>query len=222
MSTANDWRGADGVLFDVEGTLVDAVMPTLRCWQETLRAHGLEAGISALHGFSGMDGNEMLKRLFPTLSPEQRKALTGDQGQRYRRDYLPLIQPLDGVYELFAALKEKGYRIGLATDCQPDELSHYLAILKIAPFVDAAACGSDAEQGKPAPQLITIARERLAAGAPVMVGDTPYDAQAARAAGIAAIGVGTGGFDEAELRQAGCGAVFSMAADMARVLQRPP
>jgi phosphoglycolate phosphatase-like HAD superfamily hydrolase len=203
-----DWREAEGLLFDVEGTLVDAVMATLNCWQETLRSEGLTVTLPALHAYSGMDGKQMLHELFPGLGTDARTRLTKLQGERYRGHYLPLVQGFSGVREALATLKAKGHRIALATDCQPDELDHYLDITGIRALIDAAACGSDVAQGKPAPDLVELARGRLGVRTAVMIGDTPFDARAAVQAGVAALGVETGGFDDAGLRAAGCAAVF--------------
>ena len=213
--TPHDWREAEGLLFDVEGTLVDAAMPTLHCWQETLGTEGLTVSIPVLSAFSGMDGKEMLQNLFPGLGADARKRLVKLEGENYRKNYLPLVEAFPGVGETLAALKAKGYRIALATDCQPDELDHYLYITGIRASIDAAACGSDVAHGKPAPKLVDLARTRLGVRTAVMIGDTPFDARAAVQAGVAALGVETGGFDRAELCAAGCAAAFPDVAAMA-------
>lgn len=206
------WTKVEGLLFDVEGTLVDTVSSTLRCWQETLRANGLLIELDALHSLSGMDGDLMLTKLFPALSAGQRKELTGQQGERYRKHYLPMVQSFPNVRDTLADLKTKGYRLGLATDCQPDELDRYLELTRIGSFVDAIACGADVKQGKPAPDLIVLGLQRLEVGSVAMIGDTPFDAIAASGGGVAALGVRTGGFSEATLRKAGCAEVFSSVA----------
>jgi len=218
VTGAHDWREAEGLLFDVEGTLVDAAMATLNCWQETLRSEGLAVTLPALHARSGMDGGQMLHELFPDLATDARTRLTRLQGERYRSNYLRLVQAFPGVREALAALKAKGYRIALATDCQPDELDHYLDITGIRALIDAAACGSDVAQGKPAPDLVALASGRLGVRTAVMIGDTPFDARAAVQAGVAALGVETGGFDDAVLREAGCAAVFADTTALVRAI----
>jgi phosphoglycolate phosphatase-like HAD superfamily hydrolase len=89
-------------------------------------------------------------------------------------------------------------------------LNHYLAITGIEALVDAVACGSDGKAGKPAPDLVSLALKRLRAGvrSAVLVGDTPYDAQAAHKAGIRSVGVLTGHFSQSVLCEAGCDAVL--------------
>jgi phosphoglycolate phosphatase-like HAD superfamily hydrolase len=197
-------------VFDVEGTLVDAVMPTLHCWRETLLSFGEDIPLDTLHSLSGLDGKLMLARLLPGVSAADRDTMVEQQGARYRREVLPHVKPFAGVRDLFEELRRRDRTITLATDCQKDELRHYLAITGVSDLVDGFACGDDVECGKPAPDLVRIALERVSAGGKpsVMVGDTVFDAQAACAAGIASVGVLTGQIAEDALRAAGCAAVF--------------
>lgn len=204
--------GASAVIFDVEGTLVDAVMQTLRCWRETLDEFGHPVWLVDLHRYSGMDGGEMLEKLLPQPVP---KALKQDildrQGKRYRHDYLPRVQAFPGVRPLFEYLKTQGCRIALGTDCQKDELDYYLDRANVRDLVDAIGCGNDVKHGKPHPDIFELARKRLklrARTAIVCVGDTPYDAAAAQAAGMPAVGVLTGHFAAHDLLASGCIAAF--------------
>jgi len=204
------WISADVFLFDVEGTLVDAVMPTLRCWREILLGFGQDVPLEALQRLSGLDGKLMLARLLPGVSAAERDSMIKQHGERYRREYLPQVQPFPGVRPLFEQLRQHGRAIGLATDCQNDELRHYLDITGVGDLVDGFACGDDVDCGKPAPDIIRLALDRVdAAMRPaVMIGDTVFDAQAARNAGIACVGVLTGHIAEDALRAAGCEAVL--------------
>jgi phosphoglycolate phosphatase-like HAD superfamily hydrolase len=208
--TEANWTNGEVFVFDVEGTLVDAMMPTLRCWRETLGALGRDINLAELHRYAGMDGSEMLAQLLPGTTKSERQEMIERQGARFREDYLPHIPPLPGVRALFEELKQRGHKIALATDCAKDELRHYLEVAKVEELVDAIACGDDIRRGKPAPSVLEIALRRVRAGRKlvVFVGDTPYDAQAARKIGVMSAGVLTGHFSERELREAGCCAVF--------------
>jgi len=214
-------------MFDVEGTLVDAMMPTLRCWRETLEAFGHDISLADIHRYAGMDSDEMLAKLLPGTAKNERHDMIERQGARFREDYLPHISPLPGVRPLFADLKRRGHRIALATDCARDELRHYLDVAKIEDLVDAIACGDDIRRGKPAPNVVEVALRRVRAGRKLcaFVGDTPFDAAAARKAGVIPVGVLTGHFAERELRDAGCQAVFrnlvAMHAAMTRTAVAP-
>ena len=209
MASAGEWRDSEAFVFDVEGTLVDAVPPTLHCWHDTLQAAGHAVDLGALHRLSGMDGDKMLRHLLPDLDSREREQLIKKQGRRYRTHGLPKVRPFGGVRELFLALKARSRRLAIATDCDRDELRHYLDLLGIDDLLDTIACGDDVDHGKPEPDLPMLAMQRLQAPSGVMIGDTPFDAQAARSVGLAALGVLTGGFEEADLLAAGCAAVFA-------------
>jgi phosphoglycolate phosphatase-like HAD superfamily hydrolase len=123
------------------------------------------------------------------------------------------VQPFDGARDLFRALTEHGGKIALATDCKGRAFKRYLSLLNASEFITATACGDDVEHGKPDPRLVGMALRKLDLPAPraVMIGDTPYDAEAALEAGAKAAGLLTGGFSEEALRQAGC---FVVARDL--------
>lgn len=208
---------ASVVLFDVEGTLVDSVPLTLRCWQETLRAAGHAVSLAALQHHSGEDPGEMLRALLPAADAAQLDAIKKAQGARFRARCLPEVRPFPNVRPLIEAIRASGRRVGLATTSAPDELAHYLGLLRIADLLDGVATGEDVTHEKPHPDLLEVALERcggISLGGAVMVGDTPYDAMAARGAGLDALGVLTGGFSKGELTAAGCSAVYGDPADM--------
>jgi phosphoglycolate phosphatase-like HAD superfamily hydrolase len=210
-------------IFDVEGTLIDCAAEILRSWSETLVAHGMPVPSADLQQLSGMDGDEMLAALLPGLDEPARKKLLTAQGERYRALYLPRVQAFPGVRKVFAAIKAHGARIALATDCQSDELKRYRSLMDADDLIDAIACGDDVSRGKPDPGLIELALRHLG-GAPsglaTMIGDTPFDAQAARSAGATAWGTLTGGHTRSSLIDAGCSMVVSSVADLARYFQR--
>jgi phosphoglycolate phosphatase-like HAD superfamily hydrolase len=217
------WTNAEIFVFDVEGTLVDAMMPTLRCWRETLEAFGHDVSLAEIHRYAGMDTHEMLARLLPGATKNERQEFIERQDARFREDYLPHIPPLPGVRPLFEELKRRGSKIAIATDCAKDELRRYLEVANVEGLVDAIGCGDDIRRGKPAPAVLEIALRRVKAGRKlaVFVGDTPFDAQAARKAGVISVGVLTGHFSERELSDTGCRAVFRDLTALRAAIMRP-
>jgi len=190
------------VMFDVEGTLVDCVQETLACWRRTFRKFGFEFSIAQLHRHSGRDPDDMLRLLLPrhdvdVLTPSLKK----EQGRRYRAECLPKVKAFPRVRPLFEALATAGYERALVTSCAKDELDHYLELTGIAKFVSIIVCGEDVDRQKPHPDLIELAlrKSEHAPGEAFMVGDTPFDAQAAKEAGVASIGLLCGGFRKREL-----------------------
>ena len=199
-----------GFIFDVEGTLVDNVLATLQCWSETLAEIGFAAGVADLHPFSGMDGKRMLRQLLKRHDAKLLDHIVKLQGERYRQHYLPHTHPFRGLRRLFAAIKDGGAKIALATNCDKDDFAHYRAIMDVDDLIDVACCGDDVRREKPNPDVVALAvrKLRLPGEQIAMVGDTPYDAEAARAAGLYSIGLQSGHFSRADLLDAGCGSVY--------------
>jgi len=148
----------------------------------------------------------MLAQLVPAAAPRDRDAMIEEQGGLYREEFLASVRAFPHVRELFEALQHEGRKIAIATDCEKSEFAHYLAIAQIEDLADAYACGDDVRRGKPHAAVVELALKRARAAGKhcVMIGDTPSDAEAARRAGIAPLGVLTGHFSEADLRDAGC------------------
>jgi phosphoglycolate phosphatase-like HAD superfamily hydrolase len=197
-------------IFDVEGTLVDNVLATLQCWSETLAEVGCSATVADLHPYSGMDGKQMLRRLLNRHDQKLLDHIVNLQGERYRSRYLPHVRPFASVRQLFTVIKDSGAKIALATSCDRDELAHYRSLMNIDDVIDCACSGDDVRREKPAPDVVNLAARKLKVppGQVAMVGDTPYDAEAGRAAGLVSIGVQSGHFSRSDLVDAGCAAVF--------------
>jgi phosphoglycolate phosphatase-like HAD superfamily hydrolase len=210
-------------IFDVEGTLIDCVPIILRSWNETLAEFGLSVPSAHLQRLSGMDGDEMLAALVPGLGKHARKKILTAQGERYRAAYLPRVRAFSGVRAAFSAIKARGGRIALATDCQRDELNRYRSLMKVDDLIDAIACGDEVSKGKPEPGLVEMALDHLGGTPPefaTMIGDTPFDAQAALSAGVPAWGVLSGGHPRSSLIDAGCSLVVSSVEDFVSYFRR--
>jgi phosphoglycolate phosphatase-like HAD superfamily hydrolase len=210
----------DIVLFDVEGTLVDCVPQTLQSWHDVLMRFGYEVPLMQLQRYSGMDAGDMLAELLPASLRARASEIADAQGEHYRKEYLSTVRGFPRVRELFQKVKRDGCRIGLATSCQPDELAVYLKLTNIRDLIDATACGADAKKGKPHPDLLEAVLRKLNVSgdkAAIMIGDTPYDAQAARGLGLSALGLLCGGHPADDLRAAGCRAVYD---DPAQLLEQ--
>jgi phosphoglycolate phosphatase-like HAD superfamily hydrolase len=195
-----------GYIFDVEGTLVDSVQQNLLSLQESLAEFGIGVAYEVLQLYSGLDGDQTLQLVAPDLAEADRKRVLKAQGKLYERKYLGSVKAFSGVRDVFETLTKGGGRIALATDCKGAALRHYLSLIAADDLIDSMACGDDVEHGKPDPRLVGVALRKLQvpAGQAVMIGDTPYDAEAATGAGAAAAGVLTGGFSREALTEAGC------------------
>lgn len=206
-----------GYIFDVEGTLVDSVGQNLLSLQESLADFGVKVPYDLLQLYSGLDGDQTLQLVAPDLDVAQRKRVMEAQGKLYEAKHLESVKAFTGVRDVFEALTRDGGRIALATDCKGPELKHYLSLLDVDDLIHSVACGDDVEHGKPDPRLVGLALRKLEvpAGKAIMVGDTPYDAEAAHGAGTSAAGLLTGGFAKEALAEAGC---FVVAKDLRDLL----
>jgi HAD superfamily hydrolase (TIGR01509 family) len=207
----------DGFIFDVEGTLLDSVSQNQRSLQDALEKSGYRVPMHTLRLYSGLDGDQTLQLVVPDASDRERFTILEDRREIYERDYLPSVRPLEGARDVIRILAEKGGRIALATDCKGLSFTRHMLLLDSRDYITATACGDDLEHGKPDPRLVGIALRKLgvAASQTVMVGDTPYDAEAGIEAGTKAAGVLTGGFSESVLLGAGC---FAVARDLRALL----
>jgi phosphoglycolate phosphatase-like HAD superfamily hydrolase len=207
----------DIIVFDVEGTLIDCVPQVLESWQHTLAEGGHTVLRSDLQYCSGMDGNDMLDRLLPHVQTSEKKRLLKAQGERYRRAYMSLTKPFPRVPDLIRRLKDQQCVLGVGTTCKGDELKAYDQSMSVLRFIDAVACGDDASKGKPHPHLFYEVLKKLGVTEPhrvLAVGDTPYDALAAKPLGLRVAGVLTGGFSSDELMAAGCDVVLAEVKDL--------
>ena len=210
-----------GYIFDVEGTLVDSVRQNLLSLQESLDDFGVTVPYNVLQLYSGLDGDQALQLVAPALDAAERKRLMEAKSKLYEAKYLRSVKAFTGVRDVFEALTKRGGRIALATDCKGPELKHYLSLLNVDDLIDSMACGDDVEHGKPDPRLVGLALRKLGvpAGKAVMIGDTPYDAEAAVGAGTAAAGLLTGGFAREALTEAGCFVVAGELLDLLTCLE---
>jgi phosphoglycolate phosphatase-like HAD superfamily hydrolase len=206
-----------GYIFDVEGTLVDSVRQNLLSLQDALVEFDVRASYDLLQLYSGLDGDQTLQLVAPNLDGGDRKKVLGIQSKIYEANYLESVQAFPRVRDVFLAMTRSGGRIALATDCKGPALKHYLSLLNVSDLIDSMACGDDVAHGKPDPRLVGLAVRKLGVATveTVMIGDTPYDAEAARGAGTAAAGLLTGGFAQEVLADAGC---FVVAKDLGELL----
>jgi HAD superfamily hydrolase (TIGR01509 family) len=204
-------------LFDIDGTLIDSVDLHARAWQETLAHFGFTVPYEEVRAQIGKGGDQLM----PVFVPADQLARLGDRierhrGELFKAEYLPQVKPFPGVRDLFMHIKADGYAVGLASSANADEVGRYKELADIADLVDAETSKSDVDCSKPCPDVFEVAVDRLAIEPEraLVIGDTPYDAMAARRAGVRSIGVLCGGFPERDLRDAGCLAIYRDPADL--------
>jgi HAD superfamily hydrolase (TIGR01509 family) len=132
------------------------------------------------------------------------------------------VEPLEGARDLIVDLKERGFTTLLASSSPQDELDRYLDLLDARELADGWTTDDDVEATKPEPDLVRAALEKAGADDAVMIGDTPWDVEAARKAGVETVTVITGGFSAQELEEAGAVAVYDSVEELRLHLDRPP
>jgi HAD superfamily hydrolase (TIGR01549 family) len=200
---------ADAVLFDIDGTLVDSVDLHARAWQEALAHFGHRIPFEEIRAQIGKGGDQLL----PVFLSEDEVALKGKtiedyRGDLYKQKYLRQVRAFPGVRGLFQDLLRRGLRIALASSAKADELEAYEQIAGVEDLIHAETSKDDAARSKPHPDIFQAAVQRLGRGIDrgrvFVVGDSPWDAIAAKRAGLRTLGVLCGGFAEADLLAAGC------------------
>jgi HAD superfamily hydrolase (TIGR01549 family) len=204
------------VIFDIDGTLVDSVDFHAEAWQRAFAKFGKQIPFETIRAQIGKGGDQLLP-VFWTEEELKRigESMTKYRTELYQKEYLPRVQGFPKVRELFEHLLAHGKQVALASSAKGEELETYEKIAGIEDLVDTATSSDDAEKSKPHPDIFEAALERL--GHPpvddcFVIGDTPYDIEAAAKAGVRTIAVRCGGFPEESLR--GAVAIYDSPADL--------
>lgn len=192
------------IVLDVDGTLVDTNYQHAIAWHRAFRDHGYRVAIWEIHRHIGMGGDQLIE----SLLGEEGESESGDElRDAHSAAYAKLIgeaEAMAGASELIAELDDAGAAVILASSAQQDELDHYVGLLGAGERIAGATTAADAERTKPDPELVETALEEYGTGGPaLMVGDSTWDVKAAMAAEVPTLALLTGGFSEAELREAG-------------------
>ena len=209
-------------ILDVDGTLVDTNYHHAIAWYRAFRQNEVLLPIWRIHRHIGMGGDQLVA----ALGGEQLENEKGDDIRAAESvlygELMSEVEPLEGARELIEDLKERGHAVVLASSAKKHEVEHYLDLLDARELADDWTTSDDVEATKPEPDLVVAAVEKAGGGEAVMVGDSTWDCEAAKRAGLDTIAVLTGGFSEAELREAGALVVYSSIKDLRESLDETP
>ena len=208
-------------ILDVDGTLVDTNYHHALAWWRAFRAHGITLPLWRIHRHVGMGGDQLVPALVPGISQQEHKSIEETRAQRYT-ELIDEVEPLAEAHDLIADLKRRGASVVLASSSPQDELDRYLDLLDARQLADAWTTKDDVDATKPAPDLVLAAREKAGGGEAVMVGDTKWDIESARTAGVETICLLTGGWSRQELVDAGAAVVFETVAELRQNLDATP
>ena len=206
------------VIFDIDGTLVDSVDLHAQAWKEAFKQFGKDIPYQQVRHQIGKGGDQLMPVFFSREELEEfGEEMEEYRGKIYKRDYLPRVRAFPLVRELFLKIKSDGLRLALASSAKEDELEVYKKIAHIEDLVEEETSADDADKSKPHPDIFKAALDKLgdvSADEAIVVGDTPYDAEAAGKLRLRTIGVRCGGFPEEELLAAGAIAIYDDPADL--------
>jgi HAD superfamily hydrolase (TIGR01549 family) len=210
----------DVVVLDVDGTLVDTNYHHAMAWWRAFRRFDVTVPVWRLHRAIGMGGD----RLVTAVAGEQVEATHGDDVRKaWEEEFEPMldqVRPLPGVTDLLSTLSDR-YRLVLASSGKPEHIQAYLGLIDADRYAAATTTAEDVSESKPAPDIVTAALSTVDADRAVMIGDSPWDCQAAGRAGLRCLTVRTGGFADCELRDAGAVEVYESLTDLTAAV-RPP
>lgn len=205
-------------IFDIDGTLIDSNDFHAEAWQKALAEQGFEIPLEKIRTQIGKGADTLLPEFLSEKEVEKYEdELAKRRGEIFKDEYLKRVRPFPKVRELFQKIKADGIKIALASSANEDEVEAYKKIANIEDLVEKATSADDSEKSKPEPDIFEAALELLGNPPPenvLVVGDTPYDAEAAAKAKLKTIGVLCGGFAKADLEAAGCAAIYENPADL--------
>jgi phosphoglycolate phosphatase-like HAD superfamily hydrolase len=208
--------GIAGVLFDVDGTLVDTTFIHATCWAEAFRQHGHVVTGVQVHRAIGMSSGKLLDAaLGDDRDTSDDDAIVATHRSLYKQ-YWGRLNPFPRAADLLRTCHGSGLSIVLASSAKADELTALRGALDADEAIDATTSSSDAEEGKPEPDIVQVALDQcdLAADRAIFVGDAVWDGYATQRAGVAFVGLTCGGTPEDELREAGAIEVWAHPAEL--------
>lgn len=205
--------------FDLDGTLLDTNYLHTWAWSRALAEAGVTATMAQIHRLIGRDGDDLLTEI--TGSPDDQIS------EAHTRIFAELgdeIRPLPGAVDLLKVVHQRGMQVAIVTSAGKAELDLLLGALACDDEIDEVVHGEDVSSAKPAPDIYRHALETTGAevGRALALGDTVWDIQAARGAGLACVAVGTGGIARCELEAAGAAATYGSCAEIVTDFDRSP
>jgi HAD superfamily hydrolase (TIGR01509 family) len=205
-----------GVLFDVDGTLVDSTYFHTLAWWHAFRRFDHDVRMNAIHRCIGMGGDKLVDSLLGAERDKSQDQEVMDTHAAVFSTFWPHLRAFDGARDLLSRSRDAGLKVVLASSAREQDLGALRAALGADEVVDAATSSADAEESKPAPDILVAALKAagLEASEVLFVGDAVWDVQAAAALGITTVGVASGGYSGAELTDAGAAEVFDSPRDL--------
>lgn len=204
-----------GVIFDVDGTLIDSNDAHAHAWVEAMAANGYSVAFEKVRPLIGMGGDKVLpETLRLDKDSQQGKAISQKREEIFKERYLPHLQAFPGAAELIEEIRKRGLKVAIASSAKPDELQALLQLVGAADLIKDKTSSKDVQRSKPDPDAMQVTLERIGLPAHelLMIGDTAYDIEAAKKVQVGTIAFRCGGWQDADL--AGAVAIYDGPADL--------
>lgn len=204
------------VLLDIDGTLVLSNDAHAQSWVDAFREFGYDVSFEQVRSLIGMGGDQLMPRVVPGLTDEEGdgSAIAQRRKEIFLKHYAPKLSPANGARQLIQHMLQTGLRLIVASSASNQEMEVLLKAAQVDDLLKETTTSSDAEASKPAPDIVEAALSKLnkPPNQVLMLGDTPYDIKSANMAGVGAIALRCGGFDDVTL--AGAKAIYDDPADL--------
>jgi len=209
-------------ILDVDGTLVDSNYQHALAWFRAFRLHGLTIPVWRAHRAIGMGGDQVVAHLAGEGFEKEAGDIVRREEHALFAQMIAEVQPFADARGLIEDLKARGGKVVLASSAKAEDMAHYLGLLDAHELADGWTDSSSVQRTKPAPDLVEAALELAGGGPAVMIGDSVWDCEAAKAAKVKTIAVRTGGFGADELLEAGAIAVYDSIGELRERLSETP
>jgi HAD superfamily hydrolase (TIGR01509 family) len=213
---------APAAILDVDGTLIDSNYQHAIAWYRAFRLHGITIPVWRCHRAIGMGGDQLVPYLAGDGFEEQEGDTVRIEEHALYQQLIHEVQPFAGARGLIEDLKARGSKVVLASSGKAEDVARYLDLLDARELADGWTDSGSVQHTKPAPDLVEAALKLVDSDEGVMIGDSTWDCEAAKAVGVDTIAVRTGGFGADELREAGAIAVFESIVELRERLAETP
>jgi HAD superfamily hydrolase (TIGR01549 family) len=208
-------------ILDVDGTLIDTNYHHAIAWFRAFRRFDVTEQLWRIHRHIGMGGDQLVAAVAGDEVEERHGDEIREAESELYKELIDEVRTMEGSRELIEDLKERGNVVVLASSAKDWEVEHYLDLLDAREIVDSWTTSADVEQTKPEPDLIKAALDKADGdGDALLIGDTVWDVEAAKRAGVETLAVRTGGFSEQELRDAGARDVYTSVEELRQSLMQ--
>lgn len=204
------------IFFDIDGTLVDSNDFHVLAWEEAFATIGVKFDRQVIHDQIGKGTDNLVPALLPDFDEDAVEKLGKTHGKVFKDRFLGKVRPFTDASDLLKHVHNADLAVVLASSASSSELEHYLGLLGVKDVVRASTSADDVANTKPAPDIFAVALKKvdLSPDEVIVVGDTPYDIEAAAKCGISAVAVRSGKFPDEALRSAGAVEIYDDTADL--------